>query len=203
MHNAVLISMPTNLTQSKKVTLCWNQKEASLFQNCMLGSLQADRFSEWDSLEHYIFHLTALRRGKTEKQCWFLTNIISPLWEKAFFAKKGRVGSLSSVFGSFITNLLNSFSSLCLSPRHSETMNKTAVEIYWVGFTSFLWLCATTIKMGALEDVFDVFVFRAGSGSPLDALMSWCGVWCWPSNLLWCSGPGVHLSILSLFHTVY
>lgn len=57
MHNAVLISMPTNLTQSKKVMLCRNQKEASLFQNCMLGSLQADRFSEWDSLKRNIFHL--------------------------------------------------------------------------------------------------------------------------------------------------
>lgn len=57
MHNAVLISMPTNLTQSKKVTLCRNQKEASLFQNCMLGSLQADRFSEWDSLKRNVFHL--------------------------------------------------------------------------------------------------------------------------------------------------
>lgn len=57
MHNAVLISMPANLTQSKKVTLCRNQKAASLFQNCMLGSLQADRFSEWDSLKRNVFHL--------------------------------------------------------------------------------------------------------------------------------------------------
>lgn len=57
MHNVVLISMPTNLTQSKKVTLCRNQKEASLFQNCMLGSLQADRFREWDSLKRNVFHL--------------------------------------------------------------------------------------------------------------------------------------------------
>lgn len=56
-----------------------------------------------------------------------------------------------------------------------------------------------TVKMGALEVVFDVFVlFHAGSGSPLHALMSWYGVWSWPSNLLWCSGPGVHPSILRL-----
>lgn len=59
-----------------------------------------------------------------------------------------------------------------------------------------------TVKMGALEGVFDVFVlFRAGSRSPLHALMSWCGFWCWPSNLLWCSGPGVHPSILPLSRT--
>ena len=58
------------------------------------------------------------------------------------------------------------------------------------------------VKMGALEGVFDVFVlFHAGSGSPLHALMSWCSVWCWPSNLLWCSGPGVHPSILPLSRT--
>lgn len=57
MHNTVLISMPTNLTQSKKVTLCRNQKGASLFQNCMPGSLQADQLSEWDSLKRNVFHL--------------------------------------------------------------------------------------------------------------------------------------------------
>lgn len=56
-HNTVLISMPTNLTQSKKVTLCRNQKGASLFQNCMPGSLQADQLSEWDSLKRNVFHL--------------------------------------------------------------------------------------------------------------------------------------------------
>lgn len=59
-----------------------------------------------------------------------------------------------------------------------------------------------TVKMGALEGVFDVFVlFHAGSGSPLHALMSCCGVWCWPSNLLWRFGPGVHPSLLPLSHT--
>lgn len=64
MHNTVLISMPTNLTQSKKVTLCRNKKKASLFQNCMLGSLQADRFNEWNSLKRNAFHpwLTTLCR---------------------------------------------------------------------------------------------------------------------------------------------
>lgn len=57
MHDALLISMPTNLTQSKKVTLCGNKKKASLFQNCMLGSLQADGFNERDSLKRSALHL--------------------------------------------------------------------------------------------------------------------------------------------------
>lgn len=43
MLNTVLISMPANLTQSKKVTLCGNKKKASLFQNCMSGRADSAR----------------------------------------------------------------------------------------------------------------------------------------------------------------
>lgn len=39
--------------------------------------------------------------------------------------------------------------------------------------TAFLWLGVMTVKMGALEGGFDVFVlFHAESGSPIHALMS-------------------------------
>lgn len=95
------------------------------------------------------------------------------------------------------------FVRLCGSVRHDKQGNNSNLLGRWVDLTAFLWLGVMTVKMGALEGVFDVFVLhRAGSGSPLHALMSWCGVWCWPSNLLWCSGPSVHLSILlSLLHT--
>ena len=89
------------------------------------------------------------------------------------------------------------------SVRHDKQGNNSNLGGWWADFTAFLWLGVMTVKMGALEGVFDVFVlFRAGSGSPLHALMSWCGVWCWPSNLLWCSGPCAHPSYPAfLFHT--
>lgn len=88
------------------------------------------------------------------------------------------------------------------SGRHDKQGSNWNLWGWWVDFTAFLWLSVMTVKMGALEGVFDVFVlFRAGSGSPLHALMSCCGVWCWPSNLLWRSGPGVHPAILPLSHT--
>lgn len=228
MHNAVLISMPTNLTQSKKVTLCRNQKEASLFQNCMLGSLQADRFNEWDSLKRNVFHLWLTT--SCSKQNW-KTILISDhcngsdtsVWKGNFFVsfQKSGLGSLSCMAkvhplhtGVGVNLILSAachafqtqsvaFVRLCGSVRHDKQGNNWNLWGWWVDFTAFLWLSVMTVKMGALEGVFDVFVlFRAGSGSPLHALMSCCGVWCWPSNLLWRSGPGVHPSILPLSHTV-
>lgn len=59
-------------------------------------------------------------------------------------------------------------------------INKAATGIFgaggWISQPSY-GLSVMTVKMGALEGVFDVFVlFRAGSGSPLHALMSSCGV---------------------------
>lgn len=102
---------------------------------------------------------------------------------------------------------------VCLwgSVRHNKQGNNSNPWGWWADLTAFLWLGVMTVKMEALEGGFDVFVlFRAGSGSPIHALMSWCCVWCWPSNLLWCSGPGVHPSILLFFffflthkHTLY
>lgn len=222
MHNAVLISMPTNLTQSKKVTLCRNQKEASLFQNCMLGSLQADRFSEWDSLKRNVFHLWLTT--SCSRQNW-KTILISDqsngsdtgVRKGNFFCllpfQKRSLGLLSCMAkvhplhtGVGVNLILSApchavqtqsvaFVRLCGSVRHDKQGNNSNLGGWWADFTAFLWLGVMTVKMGALEGVFDVFVlFRAGSGSPLHALMSWCGVWCWPSNLLWCSGPCAHPS---------
>lgn len=97
-------------------------------------------------------------------------------------------------------SLQNSICSLCPFLQFSETLEtgqQFKSRALWVDLTAFLWLSMMTVTMGALEVVFDVFVLlRAGFRSPLHALMSWCAVWCWPSNLLWCSGPGVHPSIL-------
>lgn len=94
------------------------------------------------------------------------------------------------------------FVHLCGSARHDKQGNNLNLWGWWVDFTAFLWLGVMTVKMGALEGVFDVFMlFHAGSGSPLHALMSCCGFWCWPSNLLWRFGPGVHPSLLPLSHT--
>lgn len=69
------------------------------------------------------------------------------------------------------------FVRLCGSVKNDKQGNSWNLCGWWVYFTAFLWLIVMTVKMGALEGVFDVFVlFRAGSGSPLHALMSCCGV---------------------------
>lgn len=69
------------------------------------------------------------------------------------------------------------FVRLCGSGRHDKQGSNWNLWGWWVDFTAFLWLSVMTVKMGALGGVFDVFVlFRAGSGSPLHALMSCCGV---------------------------
>lgn len=136
-----------------------------------------------------------------------------PVWEKAIFFcflpfQKRSLGLLSCMAkvhplhtGVGVNLILSApchavqtqsvaFVRLCGSVRHDKQGNNSNLGGWWADFTAFLWLGVMTVKMGALEGVFDVFVlFRAGSGSPLHALMSWCGVWCWPSNLLWCSGP--------------
>lgn len=142
-----------------------------------------------------------------------------PVWEKAIFLcllslQKSSLGSLSCMVkvhplhtgvGSTMPCLPNSsvfFVCHCGSVRHDKQGNYSNLWGWWADFTAFLWLGAMTVKTRALGGVFDVFVlFRAGSGSPLHALMSCWDVWCWPSNLLWCSGPGVHPSILPLSHT--
>lgn len=94
------------------------------------------------------------------------------------------------------------FVRLCSAARYDKQGNNWNLLGCWVDFTVLLWFTVITVKMGALEGVCDVFVlFHAGLGSPLHALMSWCGFWCWPSNLLWRSGPGVHPSILPLSHS--
>lgn len=98
MHNAVLISMPTNLTQSKKVTLCRNQKEASLFQNCMLGSLQADRFGEWDSLKRDVFHL------------WLTTSCSRQNWKTILISDQCNGSDTSVRKGNFVWSPLSFFS---------------------------------------------------------------------------------------------
>lgn len=150
-----------------------------------------------------------------------------PVWEKAilfgllflFFLQKSSLGLLSCIAkvhplhtGAGVNLILSApchafqtqsvaFVRLCGSVRHDKQGNNSNRWGWWADFTAILWLGMMTVKMGALEGVFDVFVLlRAGSGSPLHALMSWCVVWCWPSNLLWCSGPGVHPSILPLSH---
>lgn len=65
------------------------------------------------------------------------------------------------------------FVRLCSSVRHDKQSNNSNLWGWWADFTAFLWLGVMTVKMGALEGGFDVFVlFRAGSGSPLHALMS-------------------------------
>lgn len=141
-----------------------------------------------------------------------------PVWEKAIFFcflpfQKRSLGLLSCMAkvhplhtGVGVNLILSApchavqtqsvaFVRLCGSVRHDKQGNNSNLGGWWADFTAFLWLGVMTVKMGALEGVFDVFVlFRAGSGSPLHALMSWCGVWCWPSNLLWCSGPCAHPS---------
>lgn len=109
-----------------------------------------------------------------------------------------------SNFGSSTACLPNSICILCLSlcsARHDYQGSNTNV---WGGGGLHLPMARCDDGQdGGFGRRFDLFVLlSAGSGSPLHALMSWCGVWCWPSNLLWCSGPGVHPSILPLFsHT--
>lgn len=146
MHNTVLISMPTNLTQSKKVTLCRNQKGASLFQNCMPGSLQADQLSEWDSLKRNVFHLwlttsCSRQNWKTiliSDQCngWdtsvrkhlFFSRLLSfeksslafsPAWQK-YTHYKHRCQRESN-FVSSVPCLPNSICSPCMFPWLTET----------------------------------------------------------------------------------
>lgn len=61
-------------------------------------------------------------------------------------------------------------------PSTPFNINKATIQIegsWWAYFTGFLWLGVMTVKTGALEGVFDVFVLLSvGSGSPLYALMS-------------------------------
>lgn len=57
------------------------------------------------------------------------------------------------------------FVHLCGSLRHDKQGNNSNLWVWWADFTAFLWLGVMTVKMGALEGLFDVFVlFRAGSG---------------------------------------
>lgn len=210
--------MPTNLTQSKKVTLCRNKKKASLFQNCMLGSLQADRFNEWNSLKRNAFHLwlTTLCRRWNWKTILisdhrndsdtrhffpvFLSEKQSGLAVHAW--KKLRPVGLNLILSA--THLPNSIASarLCVSAWYDKQGSSwkpgTSGWISQPSYVSVWWWSS----WGLWKRVFDVFLlFHAGLGSPLHALMSWCSVWCWPSNLRWRSGPGVHPSVLPLSRT--
>lgn len=59
------------------------------------------------------------------------------------------------------------------SARHNKHGNNSNLWGGWVDSTALPRLGVMTVKMGALEGVFDVFVLlHAGSGSPLHALMS-------------------------------
>lgn len=179
MHNAVLISMPTNLTQSKKVTLCRNQKEASLFQNCMLGSLQADRFDEWDSLKRNVFHLWLTT--SCSKQNW-KTILISDhcngwdtsVWKGNFFVrflseKQAGLSGMEKVHplhtGVAVILILSAaqtqsavFVRFCGSVKNDKQGNSWNLCGWWVDFTAFLWLIVMTVKMGALEGFWCVCV---------------------------------------------
>lgn len=65
------------------------------------------------------------------------------------------------------------FVCVCGSVRRDKQDNNSNLWGRWADFTAFLWLRVMTVKMGALEGVFDVFMqLHAGSRSPLHALMS-------------------------------
>ena len=50
------------------------------------------------------------------------------------------------------------FVHLCSSVRQDKQGSNSNIWGWWADFTAFLWLGVMTVKMGALEGVFDVFV---------------------------------------------